>query len=111
VPDGIAQPAEGLAANRKAVDLVLPEGTVVNTCHPATVNLYFPTAHLVYNTVLSALGAIYPARAVAPSGLGSGAVTIGYHKTRSGKPAVLYELLNTSLGGTGRTTAQPLSWR
>ena len=87
---------------RAAVDFVLPKGTVVNARHPATVNLYFPTAHLVYNTVLSALGAINPARAVAPSGLGSGAVTIGYRKSRSGKPAVLYELLNTSLGGTSR---------
>jgi N-methylhydantoinase B len=87
---------------RAAVDFVLPEGTVVNARHPATVNLYFPTAHLVYNTVLSALGEINPARAVAPSGLGSGAVTIGYRKSRSGKPAVLYELLNTSLGGTSR---------
>src|SRR5262245_3826535 len=85
---------------REAVDFVLPEGTVVNARHPATVNLYFPTAHLVYNTVLSALGALNPARAVAPSGLGSGAVTIGYRTSRSGKPAVLYELLNTSLGGT-----------
>lgn len=87
---------------REAVEVVLPEGTVANARHPATVNLYFPTAHLVYNTVLSALGNIYPARAVAPSGLGSGAVTIGYRKSRSGKPAVLYELLNCSLGGTSR---------
>ncbi|MCC6780985.1 MAG: hydantoinase B/oxoprolinase family protein [Hyphomicrobiales bacterium] len=87
---------------REAVELVLPEGSVVNARHPATVNLYFPTAHLVYNTVLSALGRINPARAVAPSGLGSGAVTVGYRKARSGKPAVLYELLNTSLGGTSR---------
>jgi N-methylhydantoinase B len=87
---------------REAVEFVLPEGSVVNARHPATVNLYFPTAHLVYNTVLSALGQLNPARAVAPSGLGSGAVTIGYRKSRSGKPAVLYELLNTSLGGTNR---------
>jgi N-methylhydantoinase B len=87
---------------RDAVDFVMPEGLVVNPRHPATVNLYFPTAHLVYNTVLSALGQLNPARAVAPSGLGSGAVTIGYRKSRSGKPAVLYELLNTSLGGTSR---------
>jgi len=87
---------------REAVDVLLPEGTVVNARHPATVNLYFPTAHLVYNTVLSALGDINPTRAVAPSGLGSGAVTIGYRKSRSGKPAVLYELLNSSLGGTSR---------
>lgn len=87
---------------REAVKFVLPDGSVVNACHPATVNLYFPTAHLVYNTVLSALGQINPTRVVAPSGLGSGAVTIGYRKSRGGKPAVLYELLNTSLGGTSQ---------
>jgi N-methylhydantoinase B len=90
------------AGLREAVDFVLPEGCVVNARHPATVNLYFPTAHLAYNIVLDALGQLNPARAVAPSGLGSGAVTIGYRKSRSGKPAVLYELLNTSLGGTSR---------
>jgi N-methylhydantoinase B len=87
---------------REAAEIVLPEGAVINPRHPATVNLYFPTAHLVYNTVMSALAQINPARAVAPSGLGSGAVTIGYRVSRSGKPAVLYELLNTSLGGTSR---------
>ncbi len=85
---------------RGVVDIVQPEGSVINARHPATVNLYFPTAHLLYNTVLAALGDINPARAVASSGLGSGAVTIGYRKSRSGKPAVLYELLNSSLGGT-----------
>lgn len=90
------------AGLRDAVDFVLPLGSLINARHPATVNLYFPTAHLVYNIVLSALGELNPARAVAPSGLGSGAVTIGYSKSRSGKPAVLYELLNTSLGGTSR---------
>ena len=79
---------------------MFPEACIVNPRHPATMNLYFPTAHLVYNTVLSALAKLNPKRAVAPSGLGSGAVTIGYRKARGGKPAVLYELLNTSLGGT-----------
>jgi N-methylhydantoinase B len=87
---------------REAVDFHIPEGLVVNPLHPATVNLYFPTAHLTYNTVLSALCELNPTRAVAPSGLGSGAVTIGYRRARSGKPAVLYELLNTSLGGTSQ---------
>lgn len=83
-----------------AVEFVIPEGLVVSPRHPATVNHYFPTAHLAYNVVLAALGKLNPARAVAPSGLGSGALSIGYRKARTGKPAVLYELLNTSLGGT-----------
>jgi N-methylhydantoinase B len=82
------------------VEFVFPEASVVNPQHPATINHYFPTAHLAYNTVLSALSKLNPKRAVAPSGLGSGAVTIGYRKARYGKQAVLYELLETSLGGT-----------
>jgi N-methylhydantoinase B len=90
------------AGLREAVDFVLPEGLVLNPRFPASVNHYFPTAHLTYNTVLAALGQLNPARAVARSGLGSGAITIGYRTSRSGKPAVMYELLNTSLGGTSR---------
>ena len=85
----------------RSVEFVLPEGRVVNPRFPATVNLYFPTAHLVYNCVLAALGKLNPVRAVAPSGLGSGAIAIGYARSRSGKAAVQYEILNTSLGGGG----------
>ncbi len=98
VNDGIAQ----------AVEFVIPEGLVVSPRHPATVNHYFPTAHLTYIIVLAALGRLNPARAVAPSGLGSGAVSIGYRKARTGKPAVLYELLNTSLGGTSTHDGTPI---
>jgi N-methylhydantoinase B len=82
------------------IDFVFPEASIVNPKHPATMNHYFPTAHLVYNTVLSALARLNPKRAVAPSGLGAGAVAIGYRKARGGKPAVLYEVFDVSLGGT-----------
>ncbi|HUZ74435.1 MAG TPA: hydantoinase B/oxoprolinase family protein [Stellaceae bacterium] len=91
-----------------AVEFVIPPGLVVSPQHPATVNHYFPTAHLVYNCVLAALGQLNPVRAVAPSGLGSGAVSIGYRRARTGKPAVLYELLNTSLGGTSTHDGTPI---
>jgi N-methylhydantoinase B len=64
------------------------------------VNHYFPTSHLAYNVVLAALGRFNPARAVAPSGLGTGAIAIGYAKGRAGKATVQYELSNSSLGGT-----------
>jgi N-methylhydantoinase B len=87
----------GLNAN---VEFLFPPASVVNPQHPATNNHYFPPSHVVYNTVLSALIQMNPKRAVAPSGLGSGAVTVGYRKARGGRPAVLYELLNCSLGGT-----------
>ena len=82
-----------------AVDVVLPEGKIVNPQFPATVNHYFPTSHLTYNVVLAALGKLNPARAVAPSGLGNGAIAVGYPKGRDGKRTVQYELMTTSLGG------------
>jgi len=84
----------------EAVEFELPPGRVVSPVHPATMNLYFPSAHLAYNCVLSALGKLHPARAVAPSGLGTGALAIGYGRSRSGKRAVQYELMSTALGGT-----------
>lgn len=83
-----------------AIDFVQPEGTVVSPRHPATVNLYAPTLFLLYSCVLSALGKLDPSRAVAPAGLGVGAMAIGYAASRSGKPAVQYELLISALGGT-----------
>lgn len=86
-----------------AVDFNIPEGKVISPARPATVNLYFPTANLAYCCVLSALGRLHPARAVAPSGLGTGGISIGFPKSsRTGKPDVLYELKATSLGGTAR---------
>jgi N-methylhydantoinase B len=84
----------------QVVDFVMPEGRVVNPQHPATVNHYFPTAHLTYNVVLAALGKLNPARAVAPSGLGHGAIAVGYAQSRTGKRVVQYELTCTALGGT-----------
>jgi len=84
----------------QAVDFVMPEGLVINPLHPATVNHYFPTAHITYNVVLAALGKLNPARAVAPSGLGHGAIAVGYAQSRTGKRVVQYELTCTALGGT-----------
>jgi N-methylhydantoinase B len=86
----------------ESVVFTIPSGRVVSPIRPATVNHYFPTAHLVYSCVLASLGQIHPERAVAPSGLGSGGISIGYAQARGGKPAVLYELLVTSLGGTSK---------
>ena len=83
-----------------AIEFVAPPGRVVSPEYPATVNHYFPTSHLVYNCVLAALGRFNPERAVAPSGLGTGAIAVGFKSDRSGKPTVQYELMITSLGGT-----------
>jgi N-methylhydantoinase B len=83
-----------------AVDFIMPPGTLVSPQFPASVNHYFPTSHIVYTCVLSALGKLNPQRAVAPAGFGTGALAIGYAKGRAGKPTVQYELMVTSLGGT-----------
>jgi N-methylhydantoinase B len=83
-----------------AVEFAIPPGRLVSPQFPATVNHYFPTSHLVYNCVLAALGQFNPKRAVAPSGMGCGAIAIGYPTSRMGRPTVQYELMNSSLGGT-----------
>ncbi|ETX07995.1 MAG: hypothetical protein ETSY2_07995, partial [Candidatus Entotheonella gemina] len=85
-----------------AVAFHMPPGIVMHPQYPATVNSYFPSAHLVYACVLAALGRFNPARAVAPAGLATGAVAIGYAQGRSGKRTVQYELMTTSLGGNSQ---------
>ena len=92
----------------EALDIVLPDGRVVSPTYPATVNHYFPTSHLAYACVVAALGKLNPARAVAPPGLGNGAIAIGYAKGRNGKPTVQYELMVTSLGGTAEHDGTPM---
>ena len=64
------------------------------------VNSYIPTSHLVFNSVVSALGKLAPDRAVADSGLGLGAVTFGHEATRTGENHVQYEICSSALGGT-----------
>ena len=92
----------------EALDIVLPEGRVVSPTYPATVNHYFPTSHLAYACVVAALGKLNPSRAVAPPGLGNGALAIGYRMGRNGKPTVQYELMVTSLGGTADHDGAPM---
>ncbi len=103
VNSGLAEP----------VEVILPEGSVVNPRHPATVNLYAPTLMMLYACVLTALGKLNPDRAVAPAGFGVGAMAIGYRTSRSGKPTVQYELLISALGGTsshdGTSIVQPMN--
>ena len=92
----------------EALNIILPDGKVVSPVFPATVNHYFPTSHLAYACVVAALGRLNPSRAVAPSGLGNGAIAIGYREGRNGKPTVQYELMVTSLGGTANHDGTPM---
>jgi N-methylhydantoinase B len=83
------------------VEFVFPEASVVNPQHPATINHYFPTAHLAYNTffslsrssILSALWRL-PAWAQGPSlsaiarrGMGNRQYSMSCSKPRLAAPA------------------------
>lgn len=85
---------------RRAVEFVNPSGRVTHAKFPAPVNNYYPTMHMVYNCVLKAMSEL-TGKAFAPAGFGIGGNTLGYPSARHGKPAVQYELQNSSLGGTG----------
>ena len=90
----------------RAVDFVIPDGLVVNPRYPATINLYFPTSVMIYTCVLSALGRLNPARAVAPSGWSPARSSLGYRNRP--RPLVQYELAATGLGGTSRHDGTPI---
>jgi N-methylhydantoinase B len=87
---------EGL---NRAVRFINPEGQVSHATYPAPVNNYFPTMQLMYGLVMKCLGTLAPGRAIAPGGQGTGALTMGFPKARTGKSAVYYELMVSSLGG------------
>lgn len=87
----------------QVVDVVCPDGLVVNPCFPAPVNAYIPITHLVFNCVTTALGRLVPSHAVAESGLGLGGIAFGYQSTRHGDRHVQYEIPETALGGTCRS--------
>jgi N-methylhydantoinase B len=87
----------------QVVDMVCPEGLVINPRFPAPVNAYIPITHLVFNCVTTALGRLVPTHAVAESGLGLGGIAFGYESTRQGDRHVQYEIPETALGGTSRS--------
>lgn len=87
---------EGL---KRAVRITNPEGQVTHALPPAPVNNYFPTMQLLYGLVMKCLGDIWPERAIAAGGQGTGALTMGFPEARTGRSAVYYELMVSSLGG------------
>ncbi|MFM9888537.1 MAG: hydantoinase B/oxoprolinase family protein, partial [Burkholderiales bacterium] len=85
---------------RRVFEFINPPGTITHAVKPRPINNYYPTMHLVYTTTQTAFAQLAPDRGVAPSGLGVGALALGFAKTRNGKPGALYELMVPSLGGT-----------
>lgn len=87
------------AGLNRAIEFVDPEGLVTHAVDSAPVNNYFPTMQLLYGLVMKCLGELAPERAIAPGGQGTGALTMGFPHARTGKSAVYYELMVSSLGG------------
>jgi N-methylhydantoinase B len=87
------------AGLNRAIEFVNPEGLVTHPIQPGPVNNYFPTMQLLYALVMKCLGELAPPRAIAPGGQGTGALTMGFPRARTGRSAVYYELMVSSLGG------------
>jgi len=97
---GFLDPAIPVNAGlNRALEFVNPEGRATHAVAPAPVNNYFPTMQLLYGLVMKCLGQLEPERAIAPGGQGTGALTMGFPRARTGKSAVYYELMVSSLGG------------
>ncbi len=88
------------------VEVKLPPSSVVNPSFPATVNLYFPTAVMAYTCVLTAMGKLNRSRSIAPSGMVTGAISLGYG-AREGKGLKCnMNLRSQGLGGPIRRTGR-----
>jgi N-methylhydantoinase B len=85
---------------QRAVTFVNPPGRLTNATFPAPVNSYFATLAQVMATAQRALLPLSPARASAPDGFGTGAISIGYLGTKTGQRLVQYEITNPSLGAS-----------
>ncbi|OGQ48871.1 MAG: hypothetical protein A2W66_00750 [Deltaproteobacteria bacterium RIFCSPLOWO2_02_56_12] len=93
-----------LPFNHGFVDVVktrFREGTIVCPRPGAPVSYYVPLAYLTADVVLKALGQFIPERAVGSSGGGGGVRIVGTG-SKSGKPWVFMELLDTALGASSK---------
>ena len=93
-----------LPFNHGFIDVVktrFREGTIVCPRPGAPVSYYVPLAYLTADVVLKALGQFIPERAVGSSGGGGGVRIVGTG-SKSGKPWVFMELLDTALGASSK---------
>lgn len=94
-----------IEVNQKAasmIEVTVPEGCVLNPRFPAPRNHYWPTGCMVFNCILACLAQLYPEKAAAEPGIGTGAITFGYAGTRTGQHYVQHEILMSALGGSKR---------
>lgn len=82
----------------KVVDLILPEGSVINPTFPAPHGTYAPTGRMVRHCIIAGLSELFPEKGIAEPGGGTGALTFGYHQSKSGQSKVQYEITWPALG-------------
>jgi N-methylhydantoinase B len=81
----------------RVINATFREGSVVCPSFPAAVNTYMPTALVVAEAILKALGNLVPERTIA-EGSGSAAISLGGRGQGAERGYVQYEIL---AGGTG----------
>jgi N-methylhydantoinase B len=85
---------QGLA---RVVEATFREGSVVDPRFPAAVNTYMPTATVVAEAILKAMGRFVPKKRIA-GGSGSSAIVLGGSRAVGGRSYVHYEIFS---GGAG----------
>ncbi|SJN08007.1 N-methylhydantoinase B [Leucobacter sp. 7(1)] len=95
--------APGLNSNDgllRALDIVAPEGTVVNPRPPAAVSIRHNSCQRLADTLIRAMQEIWPDRAVASSTVTFFCFNVGSTHPRTGRPSVMADVVG---GGTGAT--------
>lgn len=94
----------------RVVETRFREGTVLCPNYPAAVNAYMPTALVVAEAVLQAMGSLVPEKTIA-EGSGSGAIALG-GRARDGKRSyVQYEIFAGGVGArSGKDGASATSF-
>lgn len=96
-PDG---PQNGGAI--RAIDIVLPEGTMVNPRFPAAVSLRHLGVQRLADTLVRAFGTLYPEHATAGAFVGFSSLAAACRHPRAGNEVVIQDDLGGGMGGHAR---------
>lgn len=96
--------APGIESNDgllRRVDVIAPEGTVVNPLPPAAVSIRHNTCQRLADTLIRAMQEIWPDRAVASSSVSFFCFNAGSTNPSTGLPSVMADVVGGGTGGTG----------
>lgn len=83
----------------RCIDVIAPEGTILNPRMPAAVAARALTGYRVVDTVLGALAQITPERAMAAGEGGNSVMVFGGYDKHTRAPFVLVDMINGAWGG------------